>query len=131
MFEYDRPKEQRATDWLGTLIGVMLLPVLFFFIYVDKAELGFTACIVLGMCMLAVRLRWALHRHAWFWATIAILLIVHVPLLFVVRWPYTNIPTIVYALPLGIADFLLVAGAIDLAARVFANDVSTEGKKAR
>ena len=119
MFDYEPSKEDRPTDWSGTIIGVMLLPVLFFFIYVGKAELGFTACIVLAMFLIAVRLRWKLRKHVWFWATIVLILALHVPLLFIVRWPETNVPTIVYSMPLATVEFLLMMGAISLAQKVF------------
>ena len=119
MFDYKTPKEQKPTDWSGTIIGAMLLPVLFFFIYIGKAELGFTACIVLAMFLIAVRLRWKLRKHVWFWATIVLILALHVPLLFIVRWPETNVPTIVYSMPLATVEFLLMMGAISLAKKVF------------
>jgi len=126
MFDSEAPKEKSSTDWSGTIIGVMLLPVLFLFIFLGKAELGFTACIVLAMSMIAVRLRWKLRRYAWFWATIVFVLLLHIPFLFLVHWPDTHVPTIVYSLPLGIADFLLISGAISLAQRVFGNRSSDD-----
>ena len=119
MFDYEPPKEKSPTDWSGTVIGAMLLPVLFLFIYLGKAEVGFTACIVLAMSMIAVRLRWKLRRHIWFWAAIVFVLFLHVPLLLLVHWQQSNIPTIVYSLPLGVVDFLLISGAIGLAQKVF------------
>ena len=128
MFDYESPKERRPTDYSGTVIGAMLLPVLFFFIYIGKAELGFTTCIVLATSMIAVRLRWKLRKHVWFWATIVLILALHVPLLFIVRWPQSNVPTIAYSLPMGIADFLLIIGAINLAQRVFYKGSSSDGE---
>lgn len=119
MFDSEAPKEKSSTDWSGTIIGVVLLPVLFLFIFLGKAELGFTACIVLAMSMIAVRLRWKLRRYAWFWGTIAFILLLHIPFLFLVHWPQSNVPTIVYSLPLGIVDFLLISGALRIAERLF------------
>jgi len=129
MFDYEAPKEKGRADWSGTIIGAMLLPVLFFFIYLGKAEVGFTACIVLAMFMIAVRLRWELRRYAWFWGTIAFVLLLHIPLLFVIHWPQSNVPTIAYSLPLGIADFLLISGAISLAQKVFAKNGSSDDEE--
>jgi hypothetical protein len=129
MFDFETPNEKRTTDWSGTIIGLLLLPVLFLFIFIGKAELGFTACIVLAMSMIAVRLRWKLRRHVWFWATIALILLLHIPLLFIVRWPKSNVPTIAYSLPLGIADFLLIISAINLAQRVFSKDSSSNDEE--
>jgi hypothetical protein len=128
VFDYDAPKKS-STDWSGTIIGAMLLPVLFFFIFIGKAELGFTACIVLGMSMIAVRLRWKLRKHVWFWGTIILILALNVPLLFIVRWPQSNIPTIAYSLPIGIVDFLLMMGAISLAEKAFSKDSSSNDEE--
>ncbi|HEX5438983.1 MAG TPA: hypothetical protein VFW98_17660 [Gemmatimonadaceae bacterium] len=130
MFEHSAPKEKRSTDWSGTIIGVMLLPVFFLFVYLGKAEMGFNLVIVLGMVLLAVKLRWRLRKHAWFWPTIIFILALHVPLLFVVRWPDSNVPTIVYSMPLAIADLFLILGALSLAEKVFSKNSSSTGEDA-
>ena len=120
MFEQlDEPKRERRTDWTGTLIGIALLPVFVVFVWLDKAEMGFTVFIILAMIVLAIKLQWKLRKHIWFWATIAVVLAMHVPLIFIVRWPDTRIPTIAYSMPLGIADFLVISGAIALSKMLF------------
>jgi hypothetical protein len=126
MFDYEAPKKKSPADWSGTIIGAMLLPVFFLFIYLGKAELGFTACIVLAMFMIAVRLRWKLRKYVWFWGTIIFVLLLHVPLLFLVHWPQTNIPTIAYSLPLGVVDSLLISSALGLAERLFSKGSSLD-----
>ncbi len=128
MFDSEAPKEKSSTDWSGTIIGVMLLPVFFVFAFLGKAELGFNVMLVLGLVMIAVRLRWKLRRYAWFWGTIVFVLLLHIPFLSLVHWPQSRVPTIAYSLPLGIVDFLLISGAISLAQRVFANGSSDDGE---
>ena len=130
MFDYESPKKKSPTDWSGTIIGVMLLPVFFVFVFLGKAELGFNVMLVLGLVMIAVRLRWKLRRYAWFWGTIAFVLLLHIPFLFLVHWPQSNVPTIVYSLPLGVADFLLITGAISLAQKVFSKSGSSDDEEA-
>jgi peptidoglycan/LPS O-acetylase OafA/YrhL len=76
------------------------------------------------MNVLAIKLRWKLRRHVWFWATIIFVLILHIPFLYIIHWPQSNVPTIIYALPLGIVDFFLITGALTLAERVFSKDSS-------
>jgi hypothetical protein len=126
MFDSEAPKEKSPTDWSGTIIGVMLLPVFFVFVFLGKAELGFNVMLVLGLVMIAVRLRWKLRRYAWFWGTIAFVLLLHIPFLFLVHWPQSKVPTIAYSLPLGIADFLLISGAISLAQKIFSKNGSDD-----
>ena len=128
MFDSEAPKEKRSADWSGTIIGVMLLPVFFVFVYLGKAEMGFNLVLVLGLAMIAVKLRWKLRRHIWFWATIIFVLFLHVPLLFFVHWPQSNVPTIVYSLPLGVVDFSVITGAISLAQKVFSKDSSADAE---
>jgi len=129
MFDYEPPKEKSPTDWSGTIIGVMLLPVFFVFVVLGKAEMGFNLILVLGLVMIAVKLRWKLRRHAWYWVTIAFVLLLHIPFLFFVHWPQSNIPTIAYSLPLGITDFLLISGAISLAQRIFVKNGSSDDEE--
>jgi hypothetical protein len=124
MFDYEPPKEERPADYTGLVIVAMVAPLFFFFICLGKAEMGFTACLVLGLAMLAIRLRWKLRKHFWFWATIVLVLGLQVPLLFIVRWPHSNVPTLAYSLPMGIVDFLLVMGAISLAQKLFSKGSS-------
>lgn len=129
MFDYEPPKEKSPTDWSGTIIGVMLLPVFFVLVVLGKAEMGFNLILVLGLVMIAVKLRWKLRRHAWYWVTIAYVLLLHIPFLFFVHWPQSNIPTIAYSLPLGITDFLLISGAISLAQRIFMKNGSSDDEE--
>src|ERR1700727_880109 len=116
----------KKADPAGTIIGAATLPILFLFIYFGKPEMGFTTSIVLAVSMVAIYLQWKWRRHLWFWAAIALVLLLHIPLLFVVRWPETSVPTIAYAMPFGIVDGLLVTGAIRLAHRLFAKDSSSD-----
>ena len=82
MFDDEVSKEKSSTGWTGPIIVAMLAPVFFLFVYLGKAEMGFTACLILGMFMVAVRLRWKLRRYGWFWATVVFVLLLHIPFLF-------------------------------------------------
>jgi hypothetical protein len=120
MFEQlDEPREEQRPDYTGLKIGGVLLPVFFLFVYLGKAEMGFTVVLVLGMILLAIKLQWRLRKYVWFWATIALVLALHIPLLFLVRWPETKAPTIAYSMPFGIGDFLIISAAIRLSERLF------------
>ena len=125
-FEDDPPQSKDSTDYTGLKILAILAPIFFVFAYFDKAEMGFTFILALGMILLAVKIHWRSRRHFWFWGTIGSVAILHVPLLFFVRWPVGNLPTIAYSLPLGIADFLVVLGALGLAERLFGKDSLSE-----
>jgi hypothetical protein len=125
VFDDDRPKEKQPTDYTGPVIVAMLLPVFVLFVYLGNADLGLTAMIVLGMIMCAVKIRWNLRKYVWFWATIILILALHVPLFFIIRWPQGKVPTIAYTLPLGFADFFIILGALGLAEKLFSKDSSS------
>jgi hypothetical protein len=120
--EEEQPAEEQEPDYTGVKIAGILIPVFILFIYLGKAEMGFTVFIVLGMVLLAIKLQWRLRKHVWFWATIAVVLALHIPLFSLVRWPETKTPTIAYSMPLGIADFLIISGAIRLCEKLFLKD---------
>jgi hypothetical protein len=117
VFNYEAPKEKRSADWSGTIIQLSLSPLFFLFVYLGNAEMGFATVIVLGMIILAIKLRWKLRMHIWFWATIVLVLLLHVPLVLLVHWQQSNTPKIVW--PLGFVDFLLISGALGLAEKLF------------
>ena len=124
MFDYDPAKEKEPTDYTGLKIVAILGPVFFLFAYLGKPDVGLTVVIVLGMIVLAIKLHWRMRNHAWFWATIALVLALHVPILFVVRWPGpdSKAPTLIYSMPFGLADFLIISGALKLAEKAFSTD---------
>jgi hypothetical protein len=87
--------------------------------------MGLTVCIVLGMIVLAIKIRWNLRKHMWFWAIIAVILTLHVPLVFMIRWPQGHAPTLFYTMPLGIADFLIIMGALSVAEKFLSKGTSS------
>jgi hypothetical protein len=125
MFDYDPPKEKGPVDYTGLIFAAILAPVFLLFIYLGKADMGLAVFIVLGMMMFAIKIRWHLRKHLWFWAIIGFILALHVPLVLVVRWPQGNVPTLFYTMPLGIADFLIISGALGLAERFFSKGPSS------
>jgi magnesium-transporting ATPase (P-type) len=126
MFDYDPHKEKRPTDWSGTIIGLLLTPVFFLIAFLSNADMALGACIVLGMIMIAIKIRWNLRRHLWFWATIVFILVLQVPLVFMFQWPQGKGPTLLYTMPIGIADFLIILGAVALAEKIFAKESSVD-----
>jgi hypothetical protein len=103
--------ERMRNDYNGVLIGAILLPVLLLFIYLGKVEMGRAVFLGLGAILFAVRIRWDLRRHFWFWAVIALVLALHIPLFFIARWPHGWFPWIVW-LPIPAADCFIILGIL-------------------
>ena len=110
---------QRKTDWSGTIIGALIAPVFFLFVYLGKPKLAFAVSIVLAMTILAVKLRWPLRKYTWFWATIVSVLAIQAPLLLIVHWSTISVPMRAIAFPVGGAEFFVISGAISLAKMIF------------
>lgn len=125
MSDYDPPKEKEPVDYTGLKIVGILAPVFFLITFLSNADMGLAACIVLGMVMLAIKIRWHLRKRLWFWAIIGFVLALHVPLALLVRWPQGSVPTLVYTMPLGIADFLVISGVLGLAERLLSKPPSS------
>lgn len=70
MFSYDDSTEEtKPADYTGLKILAIVLPVFLVFIFLGDADMGLTVTIVLGLIIFAIKLRWNLRRHVWFWAT--------------------------------------------------------------
>lgn len=125
MSDYAPPKEKERTDYTGLKVAATLAPVFFLFVYLGNADMGLAACMVLGATMVAIKIRWNLRKHLWFWATIVLILALHVPLVSAARWPQGNVPTLFYTMPLGIADFLIISGVLRLAEKLLSKESSS------
>jgi hypothetical protein len=124
MFDYESPKEKEPVDYTGLKLAALVAPVFFLITFLCNAEAGLAAYIVVGTIIFAIKIRWHLRRHIWFWAIIAMILALHVPLVFMVQWP-KNAPTIFYAMPIGMADFLIISGTLKLAEKLLSNSSSS------
>jgi len=122
MFDYEPAKEKEPVDYTGLKIVAVLAPVFFLITFLSNADTALTAVIVLGVIVLAIKLRWHLRKHLWFWATIVVLLAIHIPLVFIVRWPQGSLPTRFYTVPIGIIDFFITLVAIDTVEKFFSKD---------
>jgi len=79
MFDYEPAKEKEPVDYTGLKIVAVLAPVFFLITFLSNADMALTVVIVLGVIALAIKLRWHLRKHLWFWATIVVLLAIHIP----------------------------------------------------
>jgi hypothetical protein len=120
MFDYESPKEKEPVDYTGLKLAAFVAPVFVLVTFLYNADAGLAAYIVVGVMVFAIKLRWYLRKHIWFWAIIAVIFALHVPLVFMVQWP-KNAPTIFYAMPIGIADFLIISGALKFAESLMSN----------
>ncbi|MGA9069521.1 MAG: hypothetical protein WB424_04640 [Terracidiphilus sp.] len=108
-----QPKKKR-TDYTGVIIGAIATPPSLIFYLLGEDEMARSVFIVLVAILLAIRVRWDLRKRYWFWAVIVLVLALHIPLLFVFRWPEGHhgwLPAIAW-LPIGLADVLIILGSV-------------------
>jgi len=125
MFDYESPKPKEPVDYTGLKLAALVAPVFFLVTFLYNADAGLAAYMVVGVMIFAIKIRWHLRKHIWFWAIIAVILALHVPLVFMVRWPQGHAPTIFYAMPIGIADFLVISGALKFAEQLLSKNSSS------
>ena len=128
MFNYEQPppEEKQPTDYTGLILGLCLVPVFILVAYLSDPDTALAACVVLGVISFAVKLRWHLRKQFWFWGVIVLILAIQSPLIFVVRRPQGNVPTLFYTMPVGIVDLLITLGAVDVADRFFSKSPSSD-----
>jgi len=108
---------ENLTKYTGLIIAALVLPVYLLFLYLDKPDIGLTASCCLGTIVFAIKMRWELRKHAWFWVIMAVVLALHVPLIVFWRWPDRWIPGVAL-LPFALADISIVLGVVRVAERL-------------
>jgi hypothetical protein len=84
---------------------------------------GQAAAVSVAMIAIVTKYFWDLRRRAWFWVTIATIVLAHVLLVLSIRWPYAR-ATWVALLPVGWADFGVCYGIIRLAEVLLGGDAN-------
>jgi hypothetical protein len=73
MFDYESPKEKEPVDYTGLKLAALVAPVFVLVTFLYNADAGLAAYIVVGVMVFAIKLRWYLRKHIWFWAIIAVI----------------------------------------------------------
>ena len=58
MFDYESPKEKEPVDYTGVKLAAIVAPVFFLVTFLYNADAGLAAYMVLGVIVLAVKIRW-------------------------------------------------------------------------
>jgi hypothetical protein len=117
--------EDKPTNYVGLIIFIIALPLFVFFGHIGKDNLGYNVGFCLATVIIVVMICWDLRFKVWFWTVIAILLLLHIPLLMKVRWPEGWVPWVVL-FPIGLADGLVYLGVIKLVEKVIGGDQSSD-----
>ena len=81
-----------------------------FFLYLihgGRLELFWPSVLTVIVLGVVIRFKWKLRKQAWFWATMAVIAVLHVLWVLFVPWTTKWIPVFVY-LGIATADFVLI-----------------------
>lgn len=96
--------------WVAAAV-LYTLPLFFAFDFLKGSGAGRAAWFGAFTIMLAARARWELKRFRWFWATIALIIFLNVPLILFVPWTAKWIPAFIIG-PLCVADGVAIIAII-------------------
>jgi hypothetical protein len=114
-------KSENPFDRLSIMTAsiAMACSLPFFLVFAILGDLGrgVAASISVTVILLVIWMRLDLKRRVWFWTTIAIWVLLHIPLILLVPWSGKSYPRVVL-LPEMLLDFFIVYGSIGLVERV-------------
>jgi hypothetical protein len=106
------PLDYLTTKWV--LIAFALsFPLYGLIYYLGDPGMARAAGISAMLVIIAARMCWDLKKRAWFWVTMILLALLHVPLILLFPWPNGNLPAI-SLMPFGVLDLAVMYGCIKL-----------------
>jgi len=121
MTELEEDEREKPFDRLtkGSVIGAAVcgLPFYFLFAAYHEGGKGLVAYISVGAIVISAWMRQDLNERVWYWATMVIIGLLHVPLIILVPWPNGSYSRAML-LPLALLDFAFVYNLIKLAEKV-------------
>jgi hypothetical protein len=112
----DQSAEAFSRKWL-LIVLVCSIPIFFLFAFLGNAGRGRAAGISVAVGMIVIRACWNLKKHAWFWATAAVLLTLHVFLVIRIPWDDKSYPGYTL-LPFAALDYGIMYGSFRLAEKL-------------
>ncbi len=95
------------------LVLICTLPIYILFVYLGDSGRGRAAWVSTGVITFAARLLWDLKTRVWFWVTLAIIALLHVPMILLIPWGDQNL-SYVALLPAGLLALGIAYGIIRL-----------------
>jgi hypothetical protein len=101
-----------------TTVGVLLIllatfPICAIFLFLREPGNARAGWFLSAVIVIAVRVRWDLHKKMWFWPTIAVISLVHILAIIMVPWTSRWIPSVVI-FPFCAVDGVAILGILQL-----------------
>jgi hypothetical protein len=104
------PPNYLTRKW-ALLTLLLASPLYVLFAYLGDEGRARAAALAGAAIIGTTRSRWDLRKHAWFWATIMFLILLHGPVILLIHWTNENIPAPAL-LPFVLLDFVIMYGCI-------------------
>ncbi len=100
--------------WWGVLCLIVgALPIYWLFDHFGRLNIALPTLNCVGMLVFAVVVKWKLRRHVWFWITLAVIAVLHLPLILFVPWGTRWVPAIAIA-AIDSADLIVMLAILTL-----------------
>jgi hypothetical protein len=112
MSDLDKSSETFSRKWTFLVI-LFLIPVFFLFEFMGGPGKGRAAAASFGIISMAVKACWDMRKYVWFWAVAAVLIALHVFLVFRIPWTSKSYPGYTL-LPFAMLDYGIMYGSFKL-----------------
>ena len=102
-----------VTRKFGLLAAICTSPLFIVSAYLGDPGRGQAAWVSAGGIAIAARFLWDLKNRVWYWMTLAVIVLLHVPMIMLIPWPFRQLSYIAL-LPAGLLDFAIAYGIIRL-----------------
>jgi hypothetical protein len=114
--KHKQTRDSITRKWV-ILTAICTLPIWALYAYLGDPGRGQAAWVISVAICFAARYFWDLRNRVWFWITIALIVLLHIPLIVLIPWPFKQL-TYIAALPFAFADFGIAYGMIQAAENV-------------
>ncbi len=101
----------------GLLVVLFVSPIIILFAMVDDYRQGMTAAICVGIVIVIMKTFWVMKNYGWFWITVVIFLIMHMPIIVYFPIPASQHFSVLVLMPLALMDFVVLYKIMDRVAR--------------
>lgn len=121
----DQPRELTNKDYYWAIL--CSLPIFCFFAFMGRTDQGLGVAACFGVVFLAIRNRWNLRRHVWFWIAIACIVLIQVPIVVLIPWSGKGLTgRAIY--PVAIVDGAIAYGCLKIAEHLIKKNNGTSSR---
>jgi hypothetical protein len=115
----------RLPWWVVLCIIVGALPIYWIFDRIGKLNIALPTLNCIAVICFIFILKRKLRRHAWFWITMAVIIALHIPLIFYVPWTTRWVPALMISV-VDSLDFCLMLWVLSVVEKLMRGPEASE-----